>query len=96
MDSPRSRFSLLFVLLFLLTSVSLSHSAASILEGIVVKVSDGDTITVLDSDKVQHRVRIAGIDAPEKNQPFGNASRKRLGELVARGDPWVEVGSSAG
>jgi len=30
-----------------------------------VKVADGDTITVLDSNKVQHRVRIAGIDAPE-------------------------------
>ena len=44
-----------------------------ILNSIVVKVADGDTITVLDSNKDQHRVRIAGIDAPEKNQPFGNA-----------------------
>jgi len=45
-------------------------SAGSILEGTVVKVADGDTITVLDSNKVQRRVRIAGIDAPEKGQPF--------------------------
>ena len=75
MDSPRSRLSLLFVLLLLL-SVSSSHSAASVLEGTVVKIADGDTITVLDSDKVQHRVRIAGIDAPEKRQAFGNASRE--------------------
>ena len=65
-------------------SSSPSHSAVSVLEGTVVNVADGDTITVLDSDKVQHRVRIAGIDAPEKGQPFGNASRKRFGELVAR------------
>lgn len=78
----RTRFSLLFVLLFIL-SISPSHSAASILEGIVVKVADGDTISVIDSDKVQHRVRIAGIDAPEKYQSFGNASGKPLGELVA-------------
>jgi endonuclease YncB( thermonuclease family) len=35
-------------------------------------------------------VRLAGIDAPEKNQPFGNASGKRLGELVARKDVRVE------
>ena len=88
-DSPRSRLFTLFVLLLLL-SVSYAHSAATILEGTVVKIADGDTITVLDSDKVQHRVRIAGIDAPEKGQPFGNTSRKRLGELVARKEVRVE------
>ena len=55
-----------------------------------MKVADGDTITMLDSNKVQHRIRIAGIDAPEKGQPFGNASRKRLGELVARKEVRVE------
>ena len=38
------------------------------LEGQVVKVSDGDTITVLDSNKTQHKVRLAGIDAPEKSR----------------------------
>ena len=83
MDSPRSRLSLLFFLLLLL-SVSPSHAAANVLEGTIVKIADGDTITVLDSGKVQHRVRIAGIDAPEKKQAFGNASRKRMSELVAR------------
>jgi endonuclease YncB( thermonuclease family) len=55
-----------------------SFAIAVVIEGTVVKVADGDTITVLVSDNVQHRVRIAGIDAPEKGQPFGNASRKRL------------------
>jgi len=90
MDNPRSRHSLLFVLLFLFISISSSDSAASVLEGTVVKVADGDTSTVLDSEKVQHRVRIAGIDAPEKGLPFGNASGKRLGELVARKDVRVE------
>jgi endonuclease YncB( thermonuclease family) len=83
MYSPRSHLSLLVALLLLL-SVSPSHSAASILEDAVVKITDGDTIIVLDSDEVQHRVHIAGIDAPEKGQAFGNASRKRLTELVAR------------
>ena len=90
MDNPRSRHSLLFVLLFLFISISSSDSAASVLEGTVVKVADGDTSTVLDSEKVQHRVRIAGIDAPEKGLPFGNASGKRLGELVARKKVRVE------
>lgn len=53
------------------------------LEGRVVKVSDGDTITVLDSSKNQHKVRRAGIDAPEKKQDFGNAAQKALAGKVA-------------
>ncbi len=51
--------------------------------GQVVKVSDGDTLTVLDSSKTQHKIRLHGIDAPEKKQAFGNASRKFLAGLVA-------------
>jgi len=51
-----------------------SLAIAGVFEGTVVKIADGDTITVLDSDKVQHRVRIAGIDAPEKGTPFGGTS----------------------
>jgi len=60
------------------------------IEGKVVKVADGDTITVLDSSKVQQRVRLAGIDAPEKKQPFGNPSRKKLRDLVAGREVRVE------
>jgi len=41
---------------------------------------------VLDSNNEQHRIRLAGIDAPEKGQPFGKASRKMLRELVAGND----------
>ena len=36
--------------------------------GTVVAVQDGDTVTILDAARVQHRVRIAGIDAPESRQ----------------------------
>ena len=50
--------------------------------GRVVSVADGDTITVLDSDKVQHKIRLAGIDAPEKKQAFGNRSKESLSELA--------------
>jgi endonuclease YncB( thermonuclease family) len=51
MDGPQTRLSRRFVLLLLILTSSYAHSAASILEGTVVKVADGDTITVLDSDK---------------------------------------------
>lgn len=57
-------------------------ASASELQGRVVGVSDGDTITVLDAKNRQHKVRLAGIDAPEKSQAFGQASKKNLSELV--------------
>lgn len=56
---------------------------AATLSGTVVRVADGDTITVLDSAKMQHKIRLQGIDAPERKQAFGTASRKHLALLVA-------------
>jgi endonuclease YncB( thermonuclease family) len=55
---------------------------ADTISGQVVGVSDGDTITVLDSSKKQTRVRLAQIDAPEKRQDFGAASKEALSGLV--------------
>ena len=51
----------IFALLFGLTC----H--AGTIEGRVVSVADGDTVTVLDADKVQHKIRLSEIDAPEKS-----------------------------
>jgi endonuclease YncB( thermonuclease family) len=55
---------------------------ADTIEGRVVGVSDGDTITVLDSSKKQHKIRLVGIDAPEKAQAFGNAAKQRMSDMV--------------
>lgn len=71
-----------FFLISTVLTCIFSASAAQ-LEGRVVKVSDGDTITVLDSSKTQHRIRLTGIDAPEKKQAFGEKSRLSLAALVA-------------
>jgi len=57
-------------------------SHAETVTGRVVGVADGDTITVLDADKVQHKIRLAGIDAPEKKQAFGNRAKESLSDLV--------------
>lgn len=51
--------------------------------GKVVKVSDGDTVTVLTSDKTQHKIRLNDIDAPEKKQAFGNKSKDNLAKYIA-------------
>ncbi len=56
---------------------------ASELIGKVIKVIDGDTITILDANKEQFKIRLSGIDAPEKKQAFGNVSKQSLSELVA-------------
>lgn len=64
----------------LLALVCTTH--AETITGRVVGVADGDTITVLDADKVRHKIRLAGIDAPEKKQAFGNRSKESLSDLV--------------
>ena len=46
--------------------------------GKVVHIADGDTLTVLDADKVQHKIRLAGIDAPEKSQAFGTKANDAI------------------
>lgn len=48
----------------------------------VVGVMDSDTIKVLDSTRVQHKVRLVGIDAPEKAQPFGQKAKQHLASQV--------------
>jgi endonuclease YncB( thermonuclease family) len=70
--------------------LALSGSAIADISGKVVAVTDGDTIKTLDSNNVQYKVRLTGIDAPEKAQPFGNASRKYLASLVAGKNVRVE------
>lgn len=59
-----------------------TFSNAATLVGQVVGVTDGDTITLLDASQVQYKIRLSGIDAPEKKQAFGNASKKSLSDLV--------------
>jgi endonuclease YncB( thermonuclease family) len=53
-----------------------------IVEGRVVGIADGNTITILDRDKRQHKIPFNGIDAPEKKQPYGQRSRQNLVSLV--------------
>jgi endonuclease YncB( thermonuclease family) len=70
---------------------SVIASADGNIAGRVVGVADGDTLTVLDDMNQQHRIRLAGIDAPEKAQPFGQAAKKMLSELCYNKEATVEV-----
>ena len=62
----------------------LTFSASADISGRVVRVLDGDTIEILESGNRLTRVRLAGIDAPEKSQPFGQRSRQALSSMVAQ------------
>ena len=69
-------------LVFIFALLAVNPTWANTLTGRVVGVADGDTITVLDSQNTQYKIRLAGIDAPEKKQDFGQVSKKSLSDLV--------------
>ena len=85
LPSARLRLELLFrvavVALVCLVSGA-GAQAHSVLTGRLIGIADGDTITVLDASKTQHRIRIAGIDAPERGQAGGQRSKESLSALV--------------
>lgn len=54
---------------------------AQTLNGQIVGITDGDTLTLL-SDRVQYKIRLAAIDTPEKAQPFGSRSQENLSRLA--------------
>ncbi len=63
---------------------------ADALTGKVVKITDSDTLYVLDANYKEHKIRLAGIDAPERRQAYGLASRKHLASIVAGKQATVE------
>lgn len=69
-------------LLLVATLLFSGQSLADVLQGRVIGISDGDTVTVLDATNAQYKIRLMGIDAPEKKQAFGIKSRESLSALV--------------
>jgi endonuclease YncB( thermonuclease family) len=79
------------IVLFLAVSPALAEKPHYEISGKVVAIADGDTLTVLDEAKTQHKIRLAGIDAPEKGQAFGTKSRENLAAKVFRQNIRIEV-----
>ena len=77
-----SQLKLMFGLLILAPDNTVA--ATNTLTGGVVGVTDGDTITVLDAGNTEHKIRLAGIDAPEQRQPYGAKAKRALSSKVFR------------
>jgi endonuclease YncB( thermonuclease family) len=78
------------IALTILSILTASYAISAELHGTVVGVIDGDTITVLDASKQQHRIRINGIDAPESRQAFGERSKQNLSKFAFQKDARLE------
>lgn len=72
----------LSLVVMLLGLLVCNANATNILQGLVVGVSDGDSLTLLDIEKRQHKIRLQGIDAPEMKQAYGQKSKESLSKLV--------------
>ena len=77
MNNNFTRLLLSAALVLLTTTV-----CANTITGRVVGIADGDTLTVLDATNTQHKIRLAGIDSPEKKQPFGQHCKQSLSDLA--------------
>ncbi|MFV9474102.1 thermonuclease family protein [Advenella sp. RU8] len=64
---------------------------AAQLKGKVVNIADGDTLTLLQNDKTQKRIRLGEIDAPESKQAFGQRSKESLTQLCGGKNAVVQV-----
>src|ERR1043166_2496571 len=70
-----------FVVAFLLLTFVSVNAAAATLFGRVIEVNDGDVITVFNLNRPV-RIKLLAVDAPERDQAFGDVARKHLSELV--------------
>ena len=68
--------SLVLVFVLLSPALALDH-----INGKVVHIADGDTITVL-SDKKEYKIRLYGIDTPERGQPFGKKAKEFTADMA--------------
>jgi endonuclease YncB( thermonuclease family) len=76
-------FQSLLLAMFILVGCNVPSNSASQKQytGTVVQIIDGDTFVLLTSDKKSIKVRLFGIDSPERKQPYYNVCKKALGDI---------------
>lgn len=71
-----------FFLIVILTTIGSPACFAYTISGLVIAVVDGDTISIIDAGNTKYKVRLAGIDSPEKSQSFGERSKQNMVRMV--------------
>ncbi len=79
-----------FFLLLAWLTLPCSANSFQTLEGVVTGIADGDTLYVLDARRNSHKIRLLGIDAPERGQAFGERSKQSLAKLAYRREVGVD------
>lgn len=72
-------------------SSAIVRDAASRFEGRLLRIHDGDSFVVALADGSQRTIRLAGIDAPERDQPWADASRAHLESILSGRALRIEV-----
>lgn len=75
----------------LIYSANKQTSPPSSEQWFVMKVSDGDSLTVRQTDGSELKIRLCGIDAPERSQPLGREATEHLRSLIQEADNQVQV-----
>lgn len=78
------------IVMLLMSLLIITFSFANTIKGKVIKVSDGDTITILKNNE-KTKIRLYGIDAPEKAQSYGIKSLDVLNKMIFNKIVEVEV-----
>jgi len=76
--------------LTIITLAGLSYGLAAEFTGEVVSVLDGDTIEVLHNHHAE-RIRLSGIDCPEKGQAYGQKAKNAVADLAFRKEVTVQT-----
>ena len=75
-------FIIKIVVAFFIISTTVSVLAETV-KGKIIRVVDGDTVLARTVDNKKIRIRLSGIDAPEKKQAYGIESKKFLENLIS-------------